>query len=194
MKTRLTIIILTLCLCFMSACAKTSSEECVYLNERANLHEEYIVSVSEIGEMNTIFIYKNKEDVEKSEIIGTTSHYLYVKLMIEHQNVASSKEEHKLGASDFKIKDHTGVKLGDVTFIESLKTAAKSQVNFSTKKALEDYEWADTQVQTGTSKELILYFEFEKTFDVENILMVLEVDFFASKKGTDIVLINRVSD
>lgn len=65
-------------------------------------------------------------------------------------------------------------------------------MDFATRNAIEDYAWVDTQIEPGESRDLILYFEFEKELDIINTLMVLEVDFFATKKGTDIVLINRV--
>lgn len=175
-----------------SSCAKISNENCVFLNERANLHEEYIISVTSIGKLDNIYVYKNKNDTEKSEVIGTTKHYLYVELHIEHQGISDPQENHELDMNDFKIKDHTGVQIDNITFVESFEAAEISKVDFATRNAIEDYAWVDTQIEPGESRDLILYFEFEKELDIINTLMVLEVDFFATKKGTDIVLINRV--
>lgn len=186
------LVLVAICSLFFVSCAKTTAEDCTFLNERVNLHEEYIISVSEIGSSENIFVLKNENDVEASEIIGTTSHYLYVVLNIEHQNVSESKEIHELDANDFKIKDHTGVQIKNITFIESINSSAKSEIDFSTRNAIKDYTWFGKQIPLGTSQEIKLYFEFDNSIDIEKTLMILEVDFFATKKGTDIVLVDRV--
>ena len=123
------------------SCAKTTAEECTFLNERVNLHEEYSISVSEIGSTENVFVFKNENDAEAQEITGTTSHYLYVVLNIEHQNVFESKEIHELDANDFKIKDHTGVRIRNIAFIESINSSAKSEIDFATRNAIKDYAW-----------------------------------------------------
>lgn len=193
MMKKISIIIIIIFSLLFASCAETTAEECIFMDERANLHDEYIISVSEIGSSKNIFVYKNEDDNEPSEIIGTTKHYLYVVLKIEHQNVVDSKEVHELDANDFKIKDHTGVRIKNITFIESVNSSAKSEIDFSTRNAIKDYAWFGKQIPVGQSQEIKLYFEFENSIDIENTLMILEVDFFATKKGTDIVLIERES-
>ena len=180
----------------LSACKPTSDKDCIFLNETANLHEEYLVTVTSYGEKDEIDILKNSDDSVPSKVIGTTTHFLFVNLKIEHQAITTPKENHKLDKDDFKIKDHTGVRIKNVTFIESLNSCAKSEVKFDTKKALVDYTWTDKQIESGSSMEICIFFEFNNNFDIQNTLMILEVDFFysnfGSKKGTDIVLMNRV--
>ena len=99
---------------------------------------------------------------------------------------------HELDVNDFKIKDHTGVQIKNITFIESINSSAKSEIDFSTRNAIKDYTWFGKQIPSGTSQEIKLYFEFDNSIDIEKTLMILEVDFFATKKGTDIVLVDRV--
>lgn len=181
-----------LCCFMLLGCTPTSDKECVFLNEEANLHDEYLVTVLDYGEIREINILKDKDDGVPSKIIGTTTHFLFVNLKIQHQTKTTPKENHKLDKNDFKIKDHTGVQIKNVTFLQSLDACAKSEVEFSTQSALVDYTWVDKQIESGTTIEVCVYFEFNRDFDIQNTLMVLEIDFFATKTGTDIVLMNRV--
>lgn len=182
-------------LCFvLSGCKQTSDKDCIFLSEEANLHDEYLITVLDFGELNEINVLKNSDDEVPSKIIGTTTHFLFINLKIEHQSITTPKENHKLDKNDFKIKDHTGVQIKNVTFIKSLNSCAKSEVDFSTRSAIVDYTWVDKAIESGNSSEICVYFEFDNEFDIKNTLMVLEVDFFATKKGTDIVLMDRVEE
>lgn len=182
-------------LCFvLSGCKQTSDKDCIFLSEEANLHDEYLITVLDFGELNEINVLKNSGDEVPSKIIGTTTHFLFINLKIEHQSITTPKENHKLDKNDFKIKDHTGVQIKNVTFIKSLNSCAKSEVDFSTRSAIVDYTWVDKAIESGNSSEICVYFEFDNEFDIKNTLMVLEVDFFATKKGTDIVLMDRVEE
>lgn len=194
-KTLYCIIIIVFMLLFQS-CGDVAEENCVFLNEKTNLHNEYLVSVSNVQMLNEIYLLKNKDDEEKSLVIGKDCHYLEVVVEIEHQNIKKPKETHNLDIDDFKIKDHTDVKIFKNIYITSVKDGfALSKTSFETEKALTDYSWVGKSIDAGNSETLILYFEFDKTISVETTLMVLEIDFFwggsvvnKTKKGTDIVL------
>ena len=84
-------------------CDRTSDKDCIFLNEEANLHNEYLVTVLNYGDLDEINILKNSDDEVPSKLIGTTTHYLYVNLKIEHQVKTTPKENHKLDKNDFKI-------------------------------------------------------------------------------------------
>ena len=50
----------------LCGCTKPSNENCVFVNETANLHDEYLVTVVDAQTVETVNILKNKDDVEKS--------------------------------------------------------------------------------------------------------------------------------
>ncbi len=193
------VLISLISLIFIVGCRPTSDEDCTFLNERANLHDEYIVSVRNVQFKDSIFILAHEGDTAKSELIGTRSRYVEVTVLLEHQNIANA-DDHLLDENDFKLKDHTGVKIKNVTFLQSFRASAKSEIDFSTRKPIYDYTWMGSNIEAGTSKEITLYFEFPKEFEMDKALMILETDFYYGglvvdkKEGTDIVLINRVSE
>lgn len=193
------VLISLISLIFVVGCGPTSDEDCTFLTEKANLHEEYIVSVSNVQFKDSIFILAHEGDTAKSELSGTRSRYVEVTVLIEHQNIVNA-DDHVLDDNDFKLKDHTGVKIKNVTFLQSLQASAKSEIEFSTRTPIYDYTWMGTGIEAGTSKEIMLYFEFSKEFEADKALMILEADFYVGglfvdkNKGTDIVLINRTND
>lgn len=60
-------------------------ENCVFITEKANLHDEYYITVLDVNDNNTIYVLKNSNDTEKSKIIGTDRNYVSVKVLIEHK-------------------------------------------------------------------------------------------------------------
>ena len=171
-------------------------KNCTFVNERINLHDEYYITVKDIDDYNTISIKKNKDDIELSDIIGTDKHYIGVKVLIEHQALTSPKENHVFDGDDFKLKDHTGVQAKNFNFFSKENGLALETKDFITAKPIVDYSWYGCFVESGTSMEITLYYEFSKQYSIYDTLMVLEADFFAgrsgSKDGSDIVLAYRV--
>ena len=172
-------------------------ENCVFLNEKANLHNEYYITVTDFSDRNTISILKNANDLEETELIGTDKHYISVTVLIEHINVANSKELHDLDIDDFKLKDHTGVQLKNINFFSKENGLALENKNFSTIKSQTDYKWVNTQIMPGEQKSITLYFEASKNISTNDTTIVLETDFFSGrsngKSGTDIVLAKRAA-
>ena len=82
-------------------------ENCIFLNEKANLHNEYYITLLDFKDCETISILKNQNDLEETELISTDKHFISVTVLIEHINVADEKENHLLDIDDFKLKDHT---------------------------------------------------------------------------------------
>ncbi len=172
-------------------------ENCVFINEKVNLHEEYYITVEDISLENDILYLKNQEDTEKSELIGTDKHYVGVKIKIEHQALANPKENHPFDLDDFKLKDHTGVQLKNINFFSKEDGLALETTDFTTRQPIKDYIWYGKSVESGEVTNIELYYEFSKKMSAHNTLMVLETDFFSGrsngKSGTDIVLAYRKS-
>lgn len=170
-------------------------ENCTFINERVNLHEEYYVSVTDVTVESNVFYYKNKNDTEKSELIGTDTHFIIVKVKIEHQLLSTPLEDHSFDLDDFKLKDHTGVQLKNINFFSKENGLALETTDFSTRKPLEDYGWFGKSIESGNSMDIELIYQFSKRMSVYNTLMVLEIDLFSGrsngKAGTDIVLAYR---
>lgn len=178
-----------------SSCYNGPQENCVFISERANLHKEYYVTVLDADDYDSIEILRYEGETNKSELIGTSTHYVGVKVLIEHQNFDSPKEEHSLDLDDFKIKDHTGVQLGNLNLFSNENGLALETKNFDTTKPIKDYTWFGHNIESGDSLEITLYYELSKQLSVYDTVMVLEFDFFSGrtngKSGTDIVLAYR---
>lgn len=170
---------------------------CVFIGERANLHDEYYITVNDSFDLNTIYVLKNKDDTEKSELIGSSEHYVCVDLTIEHQELTSPKENHILDIDDFKLKDHTGVQIGKLNLFSKENGLALETTNFSTSKPIIDYSWLEKEIVSGSRLNICLYFAFSKSISVNDTIMVLESDFFdgraGAKSATDIVLAYRIN-
>lgn len=174
---------------------KGAEENCVFINEKANLHNEYYVTVLGVEEHENIYIYKNSEDTEKSQLIGTSVHYIEAKVLIERQLLTGPKEDHTFDTDDFKIKDHTGVQIKNLNLFSNENGLALETTDFSTQKVIKDYSWFGQSVESGSFVEVSLFFSFSKSLSVFEDMMVLEFDFFSGrsngKSGTDIVLAYR---
>ena len=172
-------------------------ENCVILNEKANLHNEYYITVTDFSDCDNVYVVKNKGDLEETELIGTDKHYISVNVLIEHINVANSKEMHNLDIDDFKLKDHTGVQIKNFNFFSKENGVALENKNFSTTKSQTDYKWVDMQIMPGEQQNITLYFEVPKDISVKDTTIVLETDFFSGrlngKAATDIVLAKRTA-
>ena len=188
-------LLISLIPCCLSGCYDGPQENCVYIGERANLHSEYYAQVISINELDNVFVYKNEGDEEKSELIGTTKHFIEAKVLIEHQKVAKPKENHALDCDDFRLKDHTGIEIKNVNIFSAENGVALQTTDFTTTEAIADYSWFGTQIVSGESKEMVLYFEVPKGVSVFKDIAVLEIDFIAGrsghKKGTDFLLTYR---
>ncbi len=176
------------------SCNSTYSE-CTFINEKINLHSEYYVTILNVDDYDNIFVFKNKNDYEKSELIGTSTHFVGMKILIQHQNVSFPKENHKFDKNDFKLKDHTGVQIENINLFSKKNGFALSTKTFSTKQPIIDYSWYEKSVESGEEYEFTLYYEFPKSYSVYDTIMVLEVDFFVgahnNRTGSDIVLAYR---
>lgn len=170
-------------------------KNCLFLNEKANLHEEYYVTLLDFEDCENISILKNKEDLEETELISTDKHFISVTVLIEHINVANEKEAHILDVNDFKLKDHTGVQLKNINLFSKENGLALENKDFATVKSQKDYKWVDTSIGVGSQKTLTLYFEVPEDISTLDTTIVLEVDFFSGRSngqaGTDIVLAER---
>ena len=176
---------------FGCSCYDGPEDNCVFINEKVNVHKEFIASVKSVQMVNEITIMQNKADTEKTVLIGTDCHYLEVVLLLQHQNTKVLNDNHVFDKDDFKIKDHTGVRLKNIYFQSVKDGLALSNKDFKTKKAIEDYTWVGKTIEYGEEQEIILYFMFEKDMSVDTTLMILEIDFSSTKTGSDIVLANR---
>lgn len=170
-------------------------KNCVFLNEKANLHEEYYVTVLDFEDCEKISILKNQDDLEETELIGTDKHFISITVLIEHINVANEKEAHILDVDDFKLKDHTGVQLKNLYLFSKENGLALENKNFSTINSQKDYKWVNTSIDAGTQRTITLYFEVPEEISTLDTTIVLEVDFFIGrsngKAGTDLVLAKR---
>ena len=179
----------------VSACYNGPQENCVFISERANLHKEYYVTVLGADDYDSIEILRYEGETNKSELIGTSTHYIGVKILVEHQEFNNPKENHSLDLDDFKMKDHTGVQLGNVNLFSNENGLALATNSFDTINPIKDYTWFGQSVESGDSVEITLYYELSKQLSVYDTVMVLEFDFFSGrangKSGTDIVLAYR---
>ncbi len=170
-------------------------ENCTFIGERVNLHNEYYITVTDVDDFDTIYVVKTADDTTKSEIIGTDKHYTGVTVKVEHQLLENPKENHELDLNDFKLKDHTGVQLKNFNFFSKENGLALETKNFTTQKPVPDYTWLGVSIESGSSLEFTIYYEFSKSYSIYNTLMVLEADFFNGrlngKAGSDIVLAYR---
>ena len=189
------IIVVTIVIAIVFIPKYTGPEEnCVFITEKANLHDEYYITVLDVNDNNTIYVLKNSSDTEKSEIIGTDRNYVSVKVLIEHQKVTTPKENHVLDLNDFILKDHTGVQIKNFNLFSKENGLALETKDFSSVKPIVDYSWLGKEIASGESLEITLYYSFSKNMSVYDTIMVLESDFFVGrgkKAGTDIVLAYR---
>lgn len=169
-------------------------ENCVFIGEAANLHNEYVITVKNVEEKDEISILLNKEDIETHQLYTTDTHFIAVTILIKRANTNNPNENHTFDINDFKLKDHTGVKLKNIYFGSVKDGHALSQSPFDTITAIEDYHYINQSVLPGEEKEFVIYFEISDEISVFNSIMILETDLFTGggdKKGTDIVLAQR---
>ena len=170
-------------------------ENCIFLNEKANLHKEYYITVVDFEDCEKISVLANKGDLEETELIGTDKHFISVTVVVEHINVANPQENHFLDVDDFKLKDHTGVQIKNINLFSKENGLALENKDFATVKAQTDYKWVDTAIGTGTQQTITLYFEVPEEISTLDTTIVLEADFFSgilnNDGGTDIVLAKR---
>ena len=189
------LVIVILVVCGVIKIYNGPQENCVFISERANLHNEYYITVTDISSSDSVLVLKNQDDTEKSEIIGNDKHFVIVNVKIEHQSLASPNENEKLDLNDFIIKDHTGVQVKNFNFFSKENGLALETINFTKKEPIKDYTWFNHDIPSGETLEIDLYFEFPKKLSATNTLMVLETDLYAGRKngkaGTDIVLAYR---
>ena len=183
---------------FLTSCIRVyegPEENCVFMNEKANLHQEYYITVLSCCDYNSISVLKNKADLEETELLGTDKHFISVTILLQHINVSDEKEAHSFDIDDFKIKDHTGVQIKNVNLFSKENGVALENKNFSTTKAQLDYKWVDTKIAPGEQNNITLFFEVPKNISTSDTTIVLEADFFTglsnNKAGTDIVLAQR---
>ena len=172
-------------------------ENCVFINESTNLHKEYLVEVTGVDEYDQIEILLNKGDVETHSLYSTDTHFVAVTVSIKRANTTNSQEDHIFDKDDFKLKDHTGVKLKNFYFGSVKDGFVLSESDFATTKATEDYHYIDQAILPREEKEFVIYFEVSDEYSVYDTIMVLEVDFFTgigNNKGTDIVLAKRSNE
>lgn len=163
----------------------------VYINEVQALHKDYLVKVTSVVKQDNASILANSGDNSKSLISKADKYYVIVTLDIERQGGTKSN---KLDLNDFYIKDHTGWEFKNLSFQTVKDGQVLTDVKFSKVKPLEDYEWFDSEILAGESKEITLSYEFDKTIEFEGLLMILEVDFFMMGKnstGVDVLLLER---
>lgn len=185
-------------LIILSSCYNGPQENCVFIGEKANLHKEYYVTVLDANDFDNIEIIRYENETNKSELIGTSTHYVGVRVLIEHQKLDNPKENHSLDLDDFKIKDHTGVQIGNVILFSKENGLALENNDFNTVKPIKDYTWFGKEIASGDALEITLFYEFSKSLSVSNTVMVVEFDLFSGrangKVGTDIVLAYRNKD
>ena len=170
-------------------------ENCTFISERINLHNEYYITVTDVDDFDSIFVIKTSGETNKSEIIGTDKHYIGVTVKIEHQKLDNAKEDHPFDLDDFKLKDHTGVRVKNINFFSKENGLALETKDFTTKQPVTDYSWLGNSISSGEEAEFTIYYEFSKSYSVYDTLMVLEADLFSGrsggKAGSDIVLAYR---
>lgn len=166
------------------------SENCYFINEPMNLHSEYTITVEDINEYDQIDILLNENDTEKITQYSNSTHFLGVTLTINRVNTIDPKEDHIFDSNDFKLKDHTGFKFSNIYFLGK-SGLALSEKDFSTTNAIEDYSYIGQSVLPGEEKTFVIYFEISEDISAYNDITVLEVDFFATSIGSDIVLAER---
>lgn len=172
-------------------------KNCIFLNEQANLHVEYYITVTDFKDCDNIEILRNKDDKVKTKLFGIDKHFISVTILLEHINVSNPNETKPLKPNTFKLKDHTGVQIGNFNFGSKNDGFALSEKDFSTTIAIEDYSWVDTLILPGEEKTITIYFEVEKDISTNNTITVLESDLFSfleseNHLGTDIVLAQRI--
>lgn len=191
----------------VKSCKSTDTIETVeakyFMNETVVVHDNYDVIVYYAKSVETIEYLKNKNDEEKTVLQGN---YIEVNLDIS-QKVDSTLKSHKLDANDFKLRDHSGVYLPlndimslfdinavDVHIDTDEKGFVRSTAKFNNKNAVKDYTWVGTELTSGETINVTLFFKMSEKYKVEKDLMLLEVDLYTgwagNKKGEDIVLLN----
>lgn len=189
-------LVLAVALFFIFAHKYTGPQEnCTFIGERINLHNEYYITITDVDDFDSIFVIKTSGETNKSEIIGTDKHYIGVTVKIEHQKLDKAKEDHPFDLDDFKLKDHTGVQVKNINFFSKENGLALETKDFKTKQPVIDYSWIGNSISTGEEAEFTIYYEFSKSYSVYDTLMVLEADLFprrsGGKAGSDIVLAYR---
>ena len=172
-----------------------------FINENVLFHNEnYDAKVMQpitVESINTIDKDGNTDVKE--------GHFVSVLLQIT-QNENSKLKPHKFDCNDFKLKDHTGVYIPlnsimgavgwdaiDVHYDTKDGGHVISSASFSTRNAIKDYVFFDTEISSGTTVEFPISFELDSQLFVEKEIMVLEIDFYTGnnsyKEGVDIILL-----
>lgn len=208
------IVIAILALSFIIGCIfgiKSCSKEISYLNNFMNdevkIHDDnYNVKILSAKTVDEIEVKNNKN--ENLCISGN-----FIKVDIElTQNESSLLKPHKLDCNDFKLKDHNGVHLPlndimglvdinaiDMQIIFNSDGAINSDVKFSTRNAVQDFNWYNKEISIENPLNFTIYFKMDEGYKVEENIMILEIDFYGNifsnklKNGTDIVLAVRIN-
>lgn len=174
-----------------------------FMNETVIVHESFEVKVYSAKTVNSIEYLKSKKDNFKTSISGN-----YIEINLDITKLDDGTENnYELGASNFKLRNHSGVYLPlndimglfdinalDVHIDTDENNFVMSNANFSNKKAIKDFTWVGKTLKNGEKMNITLFFRMEEGYQVEKDLMLLEVDLYYSgigaKKGEDIVLLN----
>lgn len=170
-----------------------------FLYENISIHDDnYSVIVNNTYSANTITILdSNNQNIEMEGF------FICVDITIS-QKENSTKKKHVIDSNDFKLKNHTGVyiplnsimgALGwdaiDIHFDEKDGGHVMSSTDFDTLNSVKDYNYIDKEMVAGASFDFIVYFKMLTDIKVEENLTVLEIDFFRTNRGTDVVLLPR---
>ena len=188
-----------------SCSAPDFTEAKYFISDNVLVHENFNVKVLSSRTVSTISILKKENDATMTIQNGN-----YIAVELEIYKKESSTKSHKLDTDDFKLKDHTGLYIPLNTIMSFFNIDAidmhidtdengfiRSDVDFSTKKAIKDYTWVNKEV-TEEPMNLTIYFQMKENYKVEEEVMVLEIDFYYGKsgikKGEDIVLVKCVKE
>ena len=174
-----------------------------FMNELVLVHNNFYVKVNYAKTVESISYIKKKDSNEKETITGN-----FIEVNLEITKISDSTEkDHTLDTNDFKLRNHSGIYLPlndimalfnidaiDVHIDTDEKGFIMSDSNFDNKKAVKDFSWVGTTLSNGDTINIILFFEMNEGYKVEENLMLLEIDFYVGrsgiKKGEDIVLLN----
>ena len=141
---------------------------------------DYKVQVLDAEFLETISL--RPESSEQDLVISNAPNgkqYLSVILKLTRFETLEQSDNKGLDEDDFKLKDHLGL------------TPIKSY--FPNANSLTDFTWKGSLIEPGADPATLdIYFEVSKDLGFEKYLMVLEVDFFATKSGVDIPLTQKI--
>ena len=190
----------------LRSCSSPEVTEAKYfISDSVEVHQNFNIKVLSAKTVSTISILKKVEDDAK-----TTKEGNFIAIEVEVCRKPGSQKDHKLDANDFKLKDHTGLYIPLNTIMSFFNIDAvdmhidtdengfiRSDIDFSTRKAIKDYTWVGQEI-TEEVMNFVIYFEMNEGYKVENNVMVFEVDFSVGKsgikKGEDIVLVTCVKE